>query len=785
MRKIFMINMVIILATGIIISQANQVGALNDHSAKLTAKNMSSAKSNIRSTNDKMGSQRFNLREKNEGYDDYSLNIPPNDDCENAEQINGAFPTSVYGTTVGAAVDCPEGFNGEAVWYEFTAPFARNEIIIDYCLTENDQIDFTSEILYSNCPYDMASCADYIGAYQAYDKMCANGYRNAYRRWISIPGPAVYYLPVYFDEATDFGFSIDINQYIPAIVTCPDGAQFEQEACGNNTNGGCLMEPGMEQFESIDCGITVCGDYWSNYHTRDTDWYELELTERGFLKWSAVGEAPTRIWMYDGSGGCDGIFLGSIAAEPGDTASLEFELLAGTYWLVVGTDGWYDMPCDGGGMFTNDYTASVACELGAPELTVAPTVVYGEALEGFTDTEILSVSNTGTGRLVFIAEATQDISPSYPLEKGQVNLHDLLGSVAPDNIDEYYNNLPVALNFAENQDNRFALEILTECPPGAVLESEECGDDINGGCAMSPGAESFEPIDCNTTVCGTVWSDGTIRDTDWYILELAEPQFFTFSVTADFPFLMFLLLPGPAGNECDDFEALSFAGAAAGDTAAIISSLPAGTYWLWIGPTAWYDQPCDGSGEYENDYVTWVNCITPWLTIDIINGHVHEGDPAVDITVTMDATLLEPDTYTGNIRFISNDYIHTPLDIPVTFVVNEVYAYIPGDANMSLGSWPAELTGADVSYLIGYFVTSFNLQPCYFDNFYAAADANGDCIILGSDVTYLVGYFVSDFPAPDGCPLYPHIDPVEENYPACIVPSYIAEDNNEQDKAVK
>jgi len=778
MKKILMINMAIILTAGIVISQANESGSLKNHSAKLTAINISS-------THDKVESQLLDLSENNAEFVNYSLNAPPNDDCDNAELINGPFPTNIYGSTIGASVDCPEGFNAEAVWYEFTAPFDRNEITIDYCLTENDQIDFTSMILYSDCPYDMASCADYIETYQAYEKVCPNEYRNAYRRWLGIPGPAVYYLPVYFDEASDFGFTIDIIQFVPANVTCPDGAQLEQEICGDNTNGGCLMEPGMEQFEYIDCGITVCGDYWSNYHTRDTDWYEFELAERGFIRWSAVGEAPTRIWIYDGSEGCNGIFLGSIAAEPGDTASLELELLDGTYWLVVGTDGWFDMPCDGSGMFTNDYTAIVICDLGTPELTVVPTAVYGDALEGFSDIEILSVSNTGTGRLVFIAEATQDISLSYPLENSRINLHDMLSSTAPDYIDEYYNNLPVTFNFNQKQDNRLIPELLVECPPDAVLESEECGDDINGGCAMFPGTESFEPVACNTTVCGTVWSDGTIRDTDWYILELAEPQLFNFSVTADFPFLMFLLLPGPNGFECEDFEALSFAGAVAGDTAAITSNLPAGTYWLWIGPTAWYDQPCDGSGEYGNDYVTWVNCIQPWLTIDIVNGQIHEADPALDITVTMDAANLEPGTYTGNIRFISNDYTQSPFDIPVTFEVNEVYAYIPGDANMSVGSWPAALTGGDVSYLIGYFDMATHLPPCYFDGFYAAADANGDCIIIGGDVTYLVGYLLGYLPAPVGCPLFPHIDPVEENYPACVVPSYDTRNDNEQSKTAK
>ncbi|MCP4582079.1 MAG: hypothetical protein GY839_10700, partial [candidate division Zixibacteria bacterium] len=91
----------------------------------------------------------------------------------------------------------------------------------------------------------------------------------------------------------------------------------------------------------------------------------------------------------------------------------------------------------------------------------------------------------------------------------------------------------------------------------------------------------------------------------------------------------------------------------------------------------------------------------------------------------------------------------------------------PGDANMGSAVWPAELNGADVTYLVGYF--RWMNQGCSFDGFYASADANGDCIIIGSDVTYLVNYFRQLAPAPEGCPDYPDMLPVEETYPECAV----------------
>jgi len=711
------------------------------------------------------------------------LSVPANDECDNAEVIVGTH-ADIFGSTIDATTDCPDVINADGVWFRFDAPFGSNEITVNYCLTENDAINITSDILYEDCPTNSPECLEYIEAYQSYYISCGNGFQNAFVRWIGLPGPATYYLPVYFDVQTDFGFTIDISEFDLVDIECPGGAQLEIEACGDDDNGGCLMGPGNEQFEAIDCGVTVCGDYWSNPYLRDTDWYELTLAERSFVSWSAVGEAPTRIWFYDGSGGCEGTYLGSAAAEPGLTASLEFELEAGTYWLVVGTDGWFDMPCEGG-MFGNDYIADVECEPGNPTISVVPPAVNGQALEGFSDTEVLTVTNSGTGRLTFIAEATQDIilplnadgqdqgsftaGPDY----SESDLKSLLSADAPSGMEKFLEDFPLLTSFVPSGGDNNEPIILIDCPLDGIPEAEDCGDDINGGCAMFPGTETYEPFACNTAICGTVWSDGFTRDTDWFELELAEATLLTYGVTGEFPLMTFILMPGPPGSECEDFEALFIGLAEPNDTAKVTTSLPAGTYWIWIGPTAWFDQPCDGTGEYANGYIAWLNCETPWLSIDVLGGTIHEGDPAQEITVLMDAAELEAGTYTGNIEFRSNDQANPVVDIPVTFVVDDVYEYVPGDANMGVSSWPPEVVGGDVTYLVRFFDMG-QTAPCLFEGFWASADATGDCIIVGGDVSYLVRYFAGLLPQPTGCPDFPHIYPTEENYPACVLsPLYL------------
>jgi hypothetical protein len=49
------------------------------------------------------------------------------------------------------------------------------------------------------------------------------------------------------------------------------------------------------------------------------------------------------------------------------------------------------------------------------------------------------------------------------------------------------------------------------CPPNAYIEGELCGYDLNGGCNML--YPMFEPLSNPNTICGTAWSDGTLRDT--------------------------------------------------------------------------------------------------------------------------------------------------------------------------------------------------------------------------------------------------------------------------------
>ena len=94
-------------------------------------------------------------------------------------------------------------------------------------------------------------------------------------------------------------------------------------------------------FSEINVDDTVCGSSGTfildgtNY--RDTDWYEITLTERSHLKWSAVGEFLVLLAIIDpGSGDCsDYTVLSNTHGPACDTVTTSCEVGPGTYWLWI------------------------------------------------------------------------------------------------------------------------------------------------------------------------------------------------------------------------------------------------------------------------------------------------------------------------------------------------------------------------------------------------------------------------------------------------------------------
>ena len=156
-----------------------------------------------------------------------------------------------------------------------------------------------------------------------------------------------------------FGGSYQSNQVhsdIRCEVECPAGAINESELCGEDLNGGCGSDP--EVFESIAIGDVICGTVWADNGSRDTDWYELIVTESKIITWKVTAEFPVRVFILDGNNGCDdfGIII-YVFAQPCEPIIAMTTVIPGTYWLWVGNQDFYGNPCGESNNYVFELTA--------------------------------------------------------------------------------------------------------------------------------------------------------------------------------------------------------------------------------------------------------------------------------------------------------------------------------------------------------------------------------------------------------------------------------------------
>ena len=157
------------------------------------------------------------------------------------------------------------------------------------------------------------------------------------------------------------------------------------------------------------------------------------------------------------------------------------------------------------------------------------------------------------------------------------------------------------------------------CPPGAAVESESCGADVNGGCASGPSA--FSPINLGDSVCGTVWATGGTRDMDWYRVYVPDPLGtgdvqLTWTVASEFPAALSIATDDCGGGQVlatgygRDCQAIQVSACVPGDANYVLSVSPgteAGAIFEGIA--------CGGVNNYlaTADYKP---CPTPDIRID-------------------------------------------------------------------------------------------------------------------------------------------------------------------------
>jgi hypothetical protein len=153
----------------------------------------------------------------------------------------------------------------------------------------------------------------------------------------------------------------------PCITPCPDGAVEEGEpVCATDYddqfNGGCWAQ--RASFSTIEPGQAICGlsgvfQVTGDSPQPDTDWYEFIATEPTTLTWSAEAEFPSQIAIVDGTSGCPGIVLDTIATSPCTPMNLSVAAGPGVYWMVMLPIAFDDESGCGAG-YTAEFSAGVA-----------------------------------------------------------------------------------------------------------------------------------------------------------------------------------------------------------------------------------------------------------------------------------------------------------------------------------------------------------------------------------------------------------------------------------------
>ncbi len=209
----------------------------------------------------------------------------------------------------------------------------------------------------------------------------------------------------------------DLLQLLDAWGHCPagdggDGQQgFIGDPCGVNNDGGC-NSPNQDEFASISCGDTVCGTINTSFDEedvaiRDTDWYEIVVTEDTQLEVSLHAEFASTFGILRLDEGCDNT-TGQLATSPaGVPATTSLCVSPGTYAIVVTTDGLFgdDLPCG----VDNEYTLSLRCN--TCEIIGACCLDGGETCEDLSPAACAAAGGDYNGALLGPNVLCDDFGP--------------------------------------------------------------------------------------------------------------------------------------------------------------------------------------------------------------------------------------------------------------------------------------------------------------------------------------------------------------------------------------
>ncbi len=282
------------------------------------------------------------------------------------------------------------------------------------------------------------------------------------------------------------------------------------------------------------------------------------------------------------------------------------------------------------------------------------------------------------------------------------------------------------------------------CPEDGIPEGEpDCGneyiDSYNGGCNSVPAV--FQEIKCGEIICATsgnyLFAGGSYRDTDWFLFEVTEYSNVTWTVTAEFPSLIFVIQM-LSEDYCSEYSVITSQTAEACAVNSVTVALGPGIYTLWAGPSVFSGYPCP------SEYTAEVSCEsiptpiptnTPTPIVPVGPGDTCAEPFAIDMTGW---TAGGTDTYTnsGSTATFQNAYTEadygcgTGLSSP-----DVVYMFTPPET-MGL---QIDLGGS--AYDTKLVITDgcpASVSACYYNDDYIGVASGFDCMEFTGGTTYYI-----------------------------------------------
>lgn len=178
-------------------------------------------------------------------------------------------------------------------------------------------------------------------------------------------------------SSTNDGCNLPVNGASPCCTPSPTGgcvdAACQEAVCAYNPyccevawDVGCVQVTpyfcpetcsfGAPAFEPISCGMTIRGTGWAANGGKDSDWYQLTLTERTPITFTGIAQFPLVIGLSD-TGGFGGCLPGTgssqlnpyVLANPCTETSFTTCIEPGTWYLYVAPQGTNNWACETAG----------------------------------------------------------------------------------------------------------------------------------------------------------------------------------------------------------------------------------------------------------------------------------------------------------------------------------------------------------------------------------------------------------------------------------------------------